>query len=208
MKLWNFRIPMALALLLLLIAVVGAEEGTKNQVYHKLPGTADYELISAYEDLVTMVTNNMPLGLQDLPRRMILFSAWYIASRSLHSAFAGGVCSCRGQGPASLQGFIRTRICKLDPDAMETISPFLFGENEPSQELTPAELWAHVAKRSLYLAEIGRTYAGVTADAAFQASLLSLAHLAASLPEQLGVRFLFCRACACLGLKAGWARAG
>ena len=157
--------------------------------YRKLPGTADYELISAYEDLVTTVTNNRPLGLQDLPKRLILFSVWYIASRSLHSALAGGGSSCEGEYPESFKPYIRTRICKLDPSSVELVSPFLFGENVPSPELTAAELWAHVAKRALYLSEISRTYTGVITESSFQASMLSLSQLAASLPELLESNF-------------------
>ena len=176
-------IPKAVVLLTCLAAL--ASKDVEQKHYHKLPGIADYDLISAYEDLVAVITNNIPLGLKDLPKRMILFSTWYIASRSLHSALAGGECSCQEEFPESLQPFVRGRVCKLDPDAVETISPFLFGDQVPSPDLTPPQLWAQVAKRSMYIAEISRTYAGVTAEPAFQASMLSLSHLAASLPELL-----------------------
>ena len=165
------------------LAIAACEAGIGDGRYHKLPGTADYELISAYEDLVSTITNHVDLGLQDLPKRLILFSVWYIASRSLNDALGGGDCACKEGSPKSFKPYVRTRICKLDMSAVQTVSPFLFGEDLPSSELTPAELWAHVAKRALYLSEISRTYPGVIAETSFQASMLSLSHLATSLPE-------------------------
>ena len=165
------------------LAIAACEAGIGDGRYHKLPGTADYELISAYEDLVSTITNHVDLGLQDLPKRLILFSVWYIASRSLNDALGGGDCACKEGFPKSFKPYVRTRICKLDMSAVQTVSPFLFGEDLPSSELTPAELWAHVAKRALYLSEISRTYPGVIAETSFQASMLSLSHLATSLPE-------------------------
>ncbi|CAJ1360076.1 unnamed protein product [Effrenium voratum] len=156
-----------------------------GEVLYGLPGMANYELVGAYEELVATLSNLAPLGLQDLPQRLILFSAWYVASRTLYSALEGRDCSCHepvenlSQVPAAL----RTRICKLDAGAIETVSPFLFGDEAPDVDLLPPELWALIAKRAMYLGELTRTHRSLQTDPELESSMMSLAQLASSMPE-------------------------
>eukprot|EP00913_Durusdinium_trenchii_P014553 g13652.t1 len=102
-----------------------------------LPGIADHQLIDAYEELVANVTKFIPPGLEDLPQRLILFSAWYIASRTLWSALRGEKCACYESvdNLSEVPPMMRLRMLGLDRG-----------------------IWSLVAKRAMYLAEITQSH--------------------------------------------------
>ncbi|CAL1132103.1 unnamed protein product [Cladocopium goreaui] len=162
-------------------ASVGARPGGEEL----LPGITDYQLIDAYEELVASVTKMTPLGLEDLPQRLVLFSTWYIASRTLWSALRGESCACYfgTDNPSNVPPMLRTRICEMDLTAIETVSPFLFGGSDllptEKKDQTPPVLWAMIAKRAMYLAEVTRTHQ-FQGDPELEASMMSMADLAAS----------------------------
>eukprot|EP00435_Cladocopium_sp_Y103_P059902 s1225_g21.t1 len=162
-------------------ASVGARPGGEEV----LPGITDYQLIDAYEELVASVTKMTPLGLEDLPQRLVLFSTWYIASRTLWSALRGESCACYfgTDNPSNVPPMLRTRICEMDLTAIETVSPFLFGGSDvlptEKKDQTPPVLWAMIAKRAMYLAEVTRTHQ-FQGDPELEASMMSMADLAAS----------------------------
>eukprot|EP00434_Breviolum_minutum_P037587 symbB.v1.2.033332.t1/scaffold4126.1/size44283/3 len=121
-----------------------------------------------------------PLGLEDLPQRLVLFSAWYIASRTLWSALRGEASACYvgAENISVVPPMLRMRICEMDMTAIATVSPFLFGDEEV-EAATPPELWALISKRAMYLAEITRS-SQLAGDAELEASMLSMADLAAT----------------------------
>ena len=118
-----------------------------------LPGLAEHQLIDAYEELVTRLTRQLPPRLEELPQRLVLFSAWYVASRTLWSALRGGRCACyEAPDVAQVPPALRGRICDVDREALATVAPFLLGRqlSEVIQEdMTPPEVWATVAKRAM-----------------------------------------------------------
>ena len=59
-----------------------------------LPGLADHQLLGAYEELVTSLTQQAALPLERLPERLVLFSAYYVARRTLWDVLEGGPCAC------------------------------------------------------------------------------------------------------------------
>lgn len=71
----------------------------------------------------------------------------------------------------------------MDLTAIETVSPFLFGGSDllptEKKDQTPPVLWAMIAKRAMYLAEVTRTHQ-FQGDPELEASMMSMADLAAS----------------------------